>query len=241
MGRVLLVGSSSGVLEIAQKIKAYGHQLIVLGGEVNDPCHQLADESVIVDYRDAKKSCDMVNSLEFEFIVPGSNDIAFETSHEIAKHHRPDFFDSSYAVQMLHNKSGFRHLLSELKLRQPKSYRLSDLSKIQNTIRDNPILVKPELSFSGKGISVVAEGALIEPAIELAKSSSRNQQCILEEFIDGELYSISAFLENGILKYAFFVNEFCFTNPFAVCASFTPSNLPGKLQQYVSDSISKIR
>ena len=45
-----MVGSSAGMLSVARKLKGYEHKLYVLGGISDDPCHLLADQSLIVNY-----------------------------------------------------------------------------------------------------------------------------------------------------------------------------------------------
>ena len=83
MSNVLLIGSSSGVLEIAKKI-IYGFRLIVLGGIQDDPAHSIADESIFADYRDIKSCVYECKDKEIENVVPGSNDIAFDCALAIA-------------------------------------------------------------------------------------------------------------------------------------------------------------
>ena len=56
MTNTLLVGSSAGMLSVARKLKGYGHKLYVLGGISDDPCHLLADQSLIVNYLDLKNA-----------------------------------------------------------------------------------------------------------------------------------------------------------------------------------------
>jgi formate-dependent phosphoribosylglycinamide formyltransferase (GAR transformylase) len=240
LGNVLMIGSSAGMLKIAAKIKAYGHYLIVMGRDNGDPCHNLANKSIFVDYRDRVKCAELAKNLEIDFIVPGSNDVAFDTSHHIAKLRNLDYFDSGHTIQMLHNKQGFRNLLGELGLAQPRVYGLEDILSSPKNLHQTTLLIKPELSFSGKGISKVKVTEHLTPAIELATKSSRNGKYIIEEFIEGDLFSVSAFLEDGKATKTFFVNEFCFTNPYAVCASFTPSTLTDELQKYVTGSVTKI-
>lgn len=235
-----MIGSSAGMLEIATKIKAYGHYLIVVGINSDDPCHKIADKSVFADYSNSLKCGELVKGLEIEFVVPGSNDVAFETSHYIAKLRGLPHYDTCNAIKMLHNKKGFRKLLDEVGLKQPRIYDPEYIRNTPETLQQTTLLIKPELSFSGRGISMIRDIEHLTPAIELAMKSSRNGGCVIEEYIEGSLFSVSAFLENKAVKNTFFVNEFCFTNPYAVCASFTPSTLKNDLQNYVKVSVSKI-
>ena len=68
MSNVLLIGSSSGVIEIAKKIRS-GFRLIVLGGIQDDPAHSIADESIFADYRDIKSCVYECKDKEIENVV----------------------------------------------------------------------------------------------------------------------------------------------------------------------------
>lgn len=240
MTNTLLVGSSAGMLSIARKLKGYGHKLYVLGGISDDPCHILADQSLIVNYLEPQECLDATRDLPLDFVVPGSNDIAFATASEIANQHGIQTFDDSAALYSLHNKTGFRELLLDLGIRQPIKLDLSSPDNISDFLKNNKILVKPELSFSGKGISIVESVDEFQAAIKLASSISRNKEVLLEEFIEGQLYSTSVFLKQQKCIASTFSNEFCNINPYAVDSSFTPSDLSEKSQNNILFSVEKI-
>lgn len=238
MASVLLVGSGAGLINLAKKIKHRGHHLTVLGGLKDDPCHLIGDDSIFVDYRDFDSVLATCVKYKFDFVVPGSNDIAFECARRVAEQMQLSFFDKRSVIDTLHSKNKFRRLLKELDCSQPTVYDVSD-------VRDPnfigwPVIVKPVDSFSGRGISVVRNLSNFEASIDLAKSASRTGDAIIESFVNGRLYSISCFLVNGIIEYRFFSNEFCFINPFAVDSSFTPSDLSETIQTAVVSNVELI-
>ena len=56
----------------------------------------------------------------------------------------------------------------------------------------------------------------INQEIEFAKSNSKGGDYIIEEFVEGTLYSHSAFVKNKIIYVDFIVEEHCENNPYAV-------------------------
>lgn len=241
MTRALLVGSGAGLIEVAQKITEYGHSLTVLGGKKNDPCHEIADESILVDYSDLTSSLEATQDKEFDFVIPGSNDIAYETASIIADRLHIKSFDPQRSITRLHNKKKFRSLLQELGLNQPQTYTKMDFApKNRSLMNGKFLIVKPELSFSGKGISIVQNERALIDAMTTASQVSRNKKCLIEDYIEGQLYSVSTFLNNGEIYFHAFANEYCTVNPFAVNASTTPSDLKKDIKENVLGSVKKI-
>lgn len=236
--KVLLVGSSIGMLDIARKIKNRGYELIVIGGIVDDPCHLIADKSIFVDYRDIE-SC-ITESLKYDikYVVPGSNDIAFECALKIANSLKIKTFDIEQTIEILHNKSAFREFLEKIGVSQPKRYSIAQV--LSQDFSDWPVIVKPDLAFSGKGITVLQDATHLNAAISKARMSSRDQNFIIEKFVIGQLYSVSSFISEGRVVYAFFSNEQCDANPYAVDYSFTPSNLRIDTRNKISNDLFKI-
>lgn len=238
MFNVLLIGSSSGVIDIAKKIKGYGFRLIVLGGIQNDPAHSLADKSIFNDYSDINSCISACKNLDIKFIVPGSNDIAFDCALAIAADHGIQTFDAQNIINQLHNKMMFRQLIKKLSISQPKIFNKNELKDL-NFARSK-IIVKPNLAFSGNGITVVDGYEKLDAAIKHATKISRNGEITLEQFISGGLFSISTFVSKEEIALSFFANEFCRLNPFAVDYSFTPSNLPSSSQSEILKDVDKI-
>lgn len=238
MYSVLLIGSSSGVIDIAKKIKDYGFRLIVLGGIQNDPAHSIADESIYNDYSDIQSCISACKNLDIKFIVPGSNDIAFDCALAIAADHGIQTFDSQKIINQLHNKMLFRQLIKNLSISQPKTYNKNELKNFD--FSRSKIIVKPNLAFSGNGITVIDDYKKLDAAIKHATEVSRNGEITLEQFISGGLFSISTFVSKKEIALSFFANEFCRLNPFAVDYSFTPSNLPSSAQSEILKDVNKI-
>ncbi len=238
MSNVLLVGSSSGVLDLAHRIKKRGHKIIVLGGIKSDPCHSIADISIICDYGKIDDCISLCMNHEIHFVVPGSNDIAFDCALKISEELKLKTFDDAHTVKRLHNKSEFRKLLRELSIPQPTRYNLEDVDAPH--FDDWPLIVKPELAFSGKGITVLKSRHQLGEAVINAQTESRNSTCTIESFVTGDLYSISSFVSSEELPLVFFANEFCESNPYAVSSSYSPSDLPAATQEKVTASLLRL-
>jgi len=238
MEEVLLIGSSIGMLNIAKKIKEKGYKLIVMGSILDDPCHRVADESLFVDYRDVEKSIYACSKLNIKYIVPGSNDIAYNCALKIAEALGIKTFDKHDAIEILHTKLNFRQYLNKLQISQPNRYDIDDI--YSPDFQEWPVIVKPNLAFSGKGITVINSVDKLADAISEATQASRDKSYTIEAFVDGDLYSISTFISNQLIIKSIFSKEMCQANQFAVDYSFTPSDLSEGVKKLIEADVNKI-
>jgi biotin carboxylase len=90
-------------------------------------------------------------------------------------------------------------------------------------------------SFSGRGVSVVNSDSAkqLSSAILNAKKASRTGEIIVEEFVQGQLYSVSAFVVDRKVVREFFVAEFCTVNPFVVDLSYLATDLPHEIVEKI--------
>ena len=149
--------------------------------------------------------------------MPGCNDLSFKMASQLSTIYPNKIqIDPPDISDQINNKSKFRNLCSELSIKSPNSYNK------KNNLPDKALIIKPVDSYSGYGISVIPEHNVssIDTAIEKAKCFSRSDKYIVEDFIDGELYSYSCFIVNKTIDIEFTVKEFCIANPFAVDTSF---------------------
>ena len=126
--------------------------------------------------------------------------------------------DDPSLISTLHNKADFRAFCATRGIKAPISY-----DGEQSALADNvPLIVKPTDAFSGRGVTVLQErnhDALNE-ATRAARDCSRERQCVIEEFVSGQLYSYSAFVQEGSVYAGFLVKEFSFYDPFSVDTSY---------------------
>lgn len=233
MGKVLLVGSSISALPLALRIRGSGHELIVAGGVLQDPCHLVADKSLFVDYSDIEGLVDVTASLHLDSVVPSCNDTAFRVAAEIAAQHGLPGFDLVDTVDQLHIKTLFRSVCEQFGLVAPRATCNLFRGPHGASSPRGPLIVKPADSFSGRGVTVVGDERHLKEALDKARSISPSGRVVVEEFIEGSLHSHSAFIRASRIKADFFVDEFCTTVPFQVDCSNHPSALDEAVMNHV--------
>ena len=238
--KVLLVGSSFSAAPLYFALKKYGFHVSVCGNIETDPCHQYADTSYFLDYSQPENLIEVVESGEFDFLVPSCNDYSYMSCARIASNFKFPGFDEFEVAKTLHTKNAFRAITADLGLPAPGFVELREGQTVDSGLLHYPIMVKPIDSFSGRGMSKVAIPNLLSKAVHDARQASRSGNVVLEEFIDGSLHSHSAWLQEGCVALDFFVDEFCTVYPYQVNCSNHPSSLPLEIRNNVRSSINRI-
>lgn len=238
--RVLLVGSSFSAAPIFFELKRRGHHVSVCGSATSDPCHQYADQSFFIDYSNREALLALTVSEQFDYLVPTCNDFSYMSCAWVAEQQGFPGFDHYPVAQILHTKNAFRELMEKHGFRSPRSRRLAAGSSVDVEGLRFPLLVKPVDSFSGRGVSKVGDASALSRAVHAAEQVSRCGEAVVEEFVEGRLYSHSAFIREQVIAADFFVDEYCTVYPYQVDCSHHPSSLPDNLQNAVRAEMAKL-
>jgi len=227
MKNVLLCDANFCVLPIVKTIIDRGYILSVVGSLLKDPAHKIADYSINIDYSNVEKLYTHIKNSNYDFIIPGCNDRAYLTLSYIAEQLNFTGFDRYETVLTIHHKDKFK------KFANSKGY---PIPKIANSIDEIyklqfPIIIKPIDSFSGKGVYKAQDINEANIYWKEAKKFSRDGEVIAEEFIEGKLYSHSAFIKNRKIIIDFFVNEYCTIYPYQVNSSNIATLLDKKIKK----------
>lgn len=238
--KVLLLGSSFSAVPIYKALKSMGFFVAVCGCKKNDPLHQYADKSFYIDYSDLVKVQKILESEEFDFLVPSCNDTSYIIGGLLAEKFCFPGYDKYSTILKIHTKNLFRDFLIECGLECPNFITVIYKKSFDHKRLKYPILVKPVDSFSGKGITKVFNDEELKNALYFSEKFSLKKEVVLEEYIEGSLHSHSAFIFNGSILYDFFVDEFCTIYPYQVNSSNHPSGIATSLRNKVRKSINKL-
>lgn len=225
MKKTLLVDTNRAAYPVYRELERLGHDIWVVGNDPFEPLARMVKNYISFDYSDLSKLDSLIEREQFDFLVPGCNDLSYAMCAEVNKGRFPGI-DSTQVTRTINKKSMFNRLTKDLSIPSPASLTLSEAIEVRS------VIVKPVDSFSGRGISVVIDPSEknLNEAIELAASVSHTKEHTIEEFVDGQLYSYSAFLDSGQVKTGFVVREDCSANPFAVDISCVDFSFPDDLR-----------
>jgi len=235
----LLLGSSYSAIPILRSLQNRGVKVIVCGYEKSDPCHHLADGSILVDYSDIEQVANVYNQLCPDYLIPSCNDNSYRTASVISDSHGVlPGFDNHKTTCTLHSKELLREFLALNCLPCPQTYTVDDALSIIS--EHHPLIIKPVDSTSGKGIATANSRSSLLQSIEYTKSFSTSGQYLIEDFVYGRLISHSAFIHDRSIRSEFFVDEYCTTYEFQVNCSCHPSSVTDETKQNIGTTITTL-
>ena len=148
---------------------------------------QLAHSSLVFNMLDGEKLKNAVDEVKPDFIVPEIEAIRTEELLELeAKGY--NVVPSARAVNLTMNRDEIRDRARDLGIKTANYRYAKNLEELSGAIRDIgfPCIVKPVMSSSGKGQTLIKDETEIEYAWEKAKNNMRGDRIkvIVEEFIN---------------------------------------------------------
>lgn len=188
--KLMLLGSGELGKEFAIAAKRLGNYVIAVDRYANAPAMQVADCSEVISMLSADDLEAIVQKHKPDFIVPEIEAIRTEKLSEF-EDRGITVIPTAKATHYTMNRDRIRELAhQELGIRTAKyayATNLEDLTAISHEI-GFPNVVKPVMSSSGKGQSVVHQSDEVKKAWDYAMEGSRgdSQKIIVEEFIKFE-------------------------------------------------------
>ncbi|MEK7413815.1 MAG: formate-dependent phosphoribosylglycinamide formyltransferase [Planctomycetota bacterium] len=202
--RVLMLGSGELGKEVVIELQRLGCEVIACDRYANAPAMQVAHRSHVFPMLDGAKLREVVLAEKPNLIVPEIEAIATDTLIELEREGWK-VIPTAQAARLTMNREGIRRLAAE-QLKLPTSpYRfVSTKSEFAAAAASLgwPCVIKPLMSSSGKGQSVVRSPADIDRTWDYAMQGGRSGggSCIVEGFItfDYEITALTVSAVNGI-------------------------------------------
>lgn len=202
--RVLMLGSGELGKEVVIELQRLGCEVIACDRYADAPAMQVAHRSHVFPMLDAAELRRVVELEQPDLIVPEIEAIATATLLELEAE-GVHVVPSARAVHLTMHREGIRRFAAE-ELGLPTSpYRFVDTEdELRSALEDLglPAVIKPVMSSSGKGQSVVRSEAEVAEAWAYAQAGGRagGGRCIVEGFVDFdyEITVLTVSAVNGI-------------------------------------------
>ena len=186
--KALLCGSGELGKEVAIELQRYGVEVVALDRYPNAPAMQVAHRSYVLSMLDGARLREIIESEKPDYIIPEVEAIATSTLVDLEKegfHVTP----TANAAYLTMNREGIRRLAAETLGIKTSRYKFaSTREEFDDAVKaiGIPCVVKPIMSSSGHGQSVIRSLDDIDKAWRYAQEGGRAGagRVIVEGFVD---------------------------------------------------------
>ncbi|HET8761719.1 MAG TPA: formate-dependent phosphoribosylglycinamide formyltransferase [Nitrospiria bacterium] len=188
--RVMLLGAGELGKEVIIALQRLGVEVIAVDRYPNAPGHQLAHRSHVINMADPAQLRVVIEKERPRLVVPEIEAIATDALVDIEHEGWTEIIPTARATRLTMNREGIRRLAAEeLKLPTSRYAFAESRDALQHAIDSGigyPCVVKPVMSSSGKGQSVIKTPADVDAAWTYAMTGTRVSlgKVIVEAFID---------------------------------------------------------
>ncbi|WP_027467629.1 formate-dependent phosphoribosylglycinamide formyltransferase [Deefgea rivuli] len=211
--KVMLLGAGELGKEVIIALQRLGVEVVAVDRYPNAPGMQVAHRSYVLNMTDAKALRALVELEKPHLIVPEIEAIATDALLAIEADGLAEVIPTARATHLTMNREGIRRLAAEELALPTSSYRFADtLAELQAAVAEIgfPCLVKPVMSSSGKGQSLLKGESDVQSAWDYAASGGRVKQgrIIVEGFVDFD-YEITLLTVRAIGASGAIETQFC--------------------------------
>jgi phosphoribosylglycinamide formyltransferase 2 len=203
MKKIMLLGSGELGKEFVIAVKRLGQYVVAVDSYNNAPAQQVADEREIINMLDAIELDRIVAKHKPDIIVPEIEAIRTERFYDYEQQ-GIQVVPSAKAANFTMNRKAIRDLAAkELGLKTAKYEYANSFEELVAAVKivGRPCVIKPLMSSSGKGQSVIKTADDIEKAWNYAQAGKRGDysEVIVEAFVkfNSEITLLTVTQKNG--------------------------------------------
>lgn len=186
--KALLCGSGELGKEVTIELQRLGIEVVALDKYANAPAMQVAHRSHVLSMLDGERLRQIIEEEKPDYIIPEVEAIATPTLVELEKEGY-NVIPTANATLLTMNREGIRRLAAEELQLTTSPYRFaSTYEEFKEAVQaiGIPCVIKPIMSSSGHGQSVIKEEADIDNSWQIAQEGGRAGagKVIVEGFVD---------------------------------------------------------
>lgn len=189
MRKLAIIGASYLQAPLIEKAKKDGIETHVFAWECGDVGEKLADFFYPISIIEKELILEKCREIEIDGICSIASDLAMITVNYVAQNMGLTS-NSMECTKISTNKHYMRERFFECGDPSPSSYMVENLDDVKGINLSFPAIVKPLDRSGSRGITKVYSENELENAIECAKAEGFDKHALVEEFAEGDEYSV---------------------------------------------------
>ena len=242
MKKIAIIGANEFQNKLVLKAKELGIETHVFAYEKNGGgvAKKNSDFFYPISIIEKEKILEVCKKIKIDGICSIASDLAMPTVNFIAS--KLNLVGNSLeCTKLTTNKYAMRNQLNENDLPCPKYFLINsefNINNLKNINLDYPLIVKPTDRSGSRGIYKVNNEKELKNGIKNSLKESFSKEIIIEEFIEGNEYSVEAVSQNGIHKIIQITRKFTTGSPhFIETGHIQPACLSKEITKKICDII----
>lgn len=219
---VLILGAGLMQLPAIEAVKELGYKALVIDADPHAVCVNCADRFENIDLKDKEKIAELSLSLgkSLKAVFTAGTDFSASVAYACEK---ASLVSHSYkACLNASNKVLMRECFKKHNIPSP-SFKKISRDDIESFLKENsldlmkfPKVVKPVDNMGARGCRLVRNKEEFLPALKDAFKNSRSFSAILEDYIEGDEFSIDALVYDGTFTVTGFADRHIYFEPYFI-------------------------
>jgi biotin carboxylase len=196
----VLTGGSRSQLGLLENARALGYEVCVVDGSESAPLLAEADHRIVRSFTEVER---VLADLEAQGIEPaavatmGSDQAVLPTARLAERLGLPGL--PLETARTVADKRRMRKAFDKARVRCPRGREASGFEEAEQAFHElgAPVVVKPVDGSAQRGVSEVRSEGELAPAFDRALAASRTGAVVLEQYLDGDEYTVNGFLLEG--------------------------------------------
>lgn len=236
----LMLGGSIQQIPLIKKLKDRDYKILLIDYYDQAPGKKYADKHLKISTLDMKLILNVIHerNINIDLVATMATDQPVLSASYIAEK-LGIYYPLSYSDAIkVTNKSCMKRILKSNDIDTPNYHVLSGFPD-NSVFLQFPIIVKPTDNQSQRGISVVNNKSELKKAINYAVNNSREEKCIIEDFVLGKEVTINAVVSQGKLSMLMITDRkhFSYKKVIGVCKAH---EYPSSINMTERDNLRKI-
>lgn len=237
MKKIAIIGASYLQVPLIKKAKERGLETHVFAWETGDEGEKEADFFYPISIVEKEEILEKCKEIVIDGICSIGSDLAIITVNYVAT--SMNLISNSMECTMKStNKSIMRKCFEENNDPSPKSIKVEDIHDLENVKLSYPIIVKPVDRSGSRGITKLVDKNGLELAIENAKKQGFEKAALVEEFAEGQEYSVEYISWEGVHKFLAITKKYTTGAPhFIETGHLEPAPMTEELKEQVKSVV----
>jgi biotin carboxylase len=226
------------------KAKEMGFYCVAIDSNPDAPGFALSDKSIVTGLNDLEKMTKAIDALNLEVcaVLSYCSEVGVFTAAQLRDYYKLGF-PGCLEVSIFLDKSEQRRILDKQGFLNPK-WRVFDQPRDvygDSKLIKYPMVVKPIDSSGSRGVSVVNSADDLNKAAEIAFIHSKSKKIIVEQFINGNEYTVEVAAQKGNIQVLLVTKKIKISTEIKTVASELWSVNPGEKDfQQLSELATKV-